>query len=1075
LGSERQILTVILRQYCTEEMETKLKNEGDINTKLMDPLELLLRIEKFMKESQDGRYDMWHGWEQQRKLFNLRQGKDESLLDYKERFDRQAELQKEKMGDDWFNQFVTSTQDYRDLEGHATAQAELLKGSYSLMCATGFLCNSDRTRTEDLIKDLRENYSRNLDQYPKNMEDSVNMLSVHLSSKPLKNKAEKGLSLYQNKQQGKGKTKPACYVCGKEDCRAPRCARRWDPKEKWASPDHYKQYPMEQGANMAQVGNANLPLQMVAPPQVVAPQIFQVTSAPQQAGEQIPAGTQMVQIATDRGPMMVPVYQPQGQGVQMVQTSASAATEPTSNTRAARPFVRARGYSQFCIQIEKKRTLNRVISQMRVTLLTMSDREAWNINEQDSFQRMVELDEQSEMFREQGYESGMSDATPTSLAENEYLVGMQEFRNARARREELALDPFGLYWTSLLDSGASHSTWCNDGIVHGIYEAPYPMHMFTNTGDRVINEMGFVDAHPYPIYYDREGSANVNSMSELVQHGYRITMDTDVDNAMIVHCGGDRQMRFVMKKGVYVFENPDGPRERGADETSLRARNNQPLNVISQPYFSAYQKTGYSADQVMMPTVRKNMEGFTRKQVQAAQDVRSAMHIMGAPDERRLKQAIRAGLFKNCTITEEAIDHAQAIYGKDTSTLKGKSTRKTPKKVIDDWIAIPRELTEHNELLELHIDHMFVNNAIFLTCIDGTVKFRMCKAVPNTSASEMLTGLDTFLRTYNHGGFDIVKINCDQAFIPITEEMQDEMNIVVDPTTPGGHEPTAERNNRTIKERMRVAHARMPYSAIPRVMTEALGERVAETLNYFPAKNGISDHYSTMQIVEHRNVDFKRDCVAEFGAYVHGKGGESKNTMVPRTIEAVYLRPTKLLRAGHKLLNLNSRKVITRPQVVVLPATDQVIAKVNLWANEEGVYSLKFFDKNGDEETFQDGDQIAGVDDTQQGYAEEAFDPDYQDEEENELNRDATLQGTFDDIDYDEEVDLIMEAIDEVYDDDEVAELFGDDDDDVPALRYRAEDADEDDDDSDDEDFDFEPPIGQTVPEVAIEEDGDQL
>jgi hypothetical protein len=827
---------------------------------------------------------------------------------------------------------------------------------------------------------------------------------------------------------------------------------------------------------MTQVDMNNLPLQMVAPPQVVAPQIFQVTNAPQQSGTQIPAGTQMVQIATDRGPMMVPVYQPQAQGsMQMTQTSASVATTvPTSNTRAARPFVRGRVDAQFCVQIERQR---KMMAQMRVTLLTVNAREAWNINEENSYQRMLEQDEESEMFHNFGYETDMSDGTPEPLAENERIVGMQEFRNARARREALAQDPFGLYWTSLLDSGASHSTWCNDGIVHGIHQAPLPMHMFTNTGDRLVDEMGYVDVCPFPIYYDGEGSANVNSMSELVKHGYRITMDTDVDNAMIVHCGGGKQMRFVMKKGVYVFENPDGPRERGADETSLRARDNQPLNEINQPYFSAYQKTGYSADQVMMPTVRKNMEGFTRKQVQAAQDVRSAMHIVGAPDERRLKQAIRAGLFKNCTITEEAIDHAQAIYGKDTSTLKGKSTRKTPKKVIDDWIAIPRELTEHNELLELFVDHMFVNNAIFLTCIDGTVKFRMCKAVPNTSANEMLNGLDSFLRTYNHGGFDIVKINCDQAFIPITEEMQDEMNIVVDPTTPGGHEPTAERNNRTIKERMRVAHARMPYSAIPRVMTEALGERVAETLNYFPAKNGISDHYSTMQIVEHRNVDFKRDCVAEFGAYVHGKGGESKNTMEPRTIEAVYMRPTKLLRAGHKLLNLNSRKVITRPQVVVLPVTDQVIARVNAWANEEGVYSLKFFDKNGDEETFQDGDQIAGVDDTQQGYAEEAFDPDYQDEEEEELKRDANLQGRFDDIDYDEEVDLIMDAIDEVYDDEEVAQLFGDDEDedDVPSLRYQAINADEDDDDSDDEDFDFETPIGQTVPEVAIEDDGDEL
>ena len=268
--------------------------------------------------------------------------------------------------------------------------------------------------------------------------------------------------------------------------------------------------------------------------------------------------------------------------------------------------------------------------------------------------------------------------------------------------------------------------------------------------------------------------------------------------------------------------------------------------------------------------------------------------------------------------------------------LKGKSTRKTPKKVIDDWIEIPRELTLYNHELELCIDHMFVNNAIFLTCIDKTVKFRQCKAVPNTSSDSMLDGLDVFLRVLNHGGFKITIINCDRAFIPITDAMMDDMGIVVVPTTAGGHEPTGERNNRTIKERMRVSHARMPYSAIPRIMTEMLGERVAETLNYFPAKGGISTHYSTQQIVEHKNVNFKRDCVAEFGAYVQGFGGTSDNTMTPRVVEGIYMRPTKTLRGGHKILNLNTRKPVSRPGVVVLPITDQVIARVNSWAHEEG-------------------------------------------------------------------------------------------------------------------------------------------
>ena len=85
-------------------------------------------------------------------------------------------------------------------------------------------------------------------------------------------------------------------------------------------------------------------------------------------------------------------------------------------------------------------------------------------------------------------------------------------------------------------------------------------------------------------------------------------------------------------------------------------------------------------------------------------NARSAMHIVGAPDIRRLKQAIRAGLFKDCKLTEEALNHAEAIYGRDASVMKGKSTRITPPKVIDDWISIPKELTMHNINIVLMVD-----------------------------------------------------------------------------------------------------------------------------------------------------------------------------------------------------------------------------------------------------------------------------------------------------------------------------------------------------------------------------------
>ena len=50
------------------------------------------------------------------------------------------------------------------------------------------------------------------------------------------------------------------------------------------------------------------------------------------------------------------------------------------------------------------------------------------------------------------------------------------------------------------------------------------------------------------------------------------------------------------------------------------------------------------------------------------------------------------------------------------------------------------------------------------------------------------------------------------------DQVQDDLDVVMNYTNASNHVPEAERNNRTIKERIRAAYHRLPYKAIPRVM-----------------------------------------------------------------------------------------------------------------------------------------------------------------------------------------------------------------------------------------------------------------
>ena len=326
-----------------------------------------------------------------------------------------------------------------------------------------------------------------------------------------------------------------------------------------------------------------------------------------------------------------------------------------------------------------------------------------------------------------------------------------------------------------------------------------------------------------------------------------------------------------------------------------------------------------------------------------AKRARDLYHRIGAPTIENFKHIIRQKIIKNCPITLDDINRAEHIFGKDIGTLKGKSTRPKNPIVKKDLVEVPPEILQQHCDLVLCIDVFNCCGIPMFTAIDRSIRYRSLVPLKSRTSPELYRGLDIILRKYNKAGFTIITIMCDREFKPLFDEVSDELNVEMNYTSASEHVPEAERNNRTIGKRIRAAYHTLPYSNLPSTMVKYLAMICTQQLNYFPVKGGVSKYYSPYVIMNGKDLDYNKHCAYDFGSYVQAYNETTpKNSNLPRTLDAIYLRSLSNEQGGHELYDLNSNRVITRTTVTVIPVTQVIIDTINSIGKSHGITSLKF-------------------------------------------------------------------------------------------------------------------------------------
>jgi hypothetical protein len=274
------------------------------------------------------------------------------------------------------------------------------------------------------------------------------------------------------------------------------------------------------------------------------------------------------------------------------------------------------------------------------------------------------------------------------------------------------------------------------------------------------------------VWYDKTTIANIFGLSKLKKK-HRVTYDSEKEDAFIVHMNNDTLKFECNPEGLYIYK-------------------------VSDKYLKKQSH--------LINMVKKNRVGYTQRQFKQAKRAQELYHIIGMPTIESFKKLIKMNAIKNCPVTTEDVNNAKKIFGADMSSLRGKLARCKSTPVQEDAIEIPEELILQNQEIDLCIDIMYVNECGFMTTINRTIQFSSALPIENRTHEEYYCVLDMVLRLYNSAGFHIKTIHCDGEFHAMMDKVKDDLGVCMNFTNALDHVPEAERNNRTIKERVRAAY-----------------------------------------------------------------------------------------------------------------------------------------------------------------------------------------------------------------------------------------------------------------------------
>jgi Zinc knuckle len=375
----------------------------------------------------------------------------------------------------------------------------------------------------------------------------------------------------------------------------------------------------------------------------------------------------------------------------------------------------------------------------------------------------------------------------------------------------------------LLDTEASLNGFCNRDLLTNVTPATHHVVMTgvdsNAKGVKVIEQGQFENVGI--VYYSAQATANILSFASQIDEGATIDYNksTDVFTLQPAH---DNRIYTFARKQTHGSEG----RLYSCDTRSMVA----------------------TVETVNIATIEENLSHFSKRDIASALKARQLLARMSFPSVEDVKLTVRHGT--NFTVSPADFDNADTIWGPDTATLKGKSTKQpSPPATLT---VLPAKL---NPPQILSVDILFLDKLPVLIGIAhpldltlGTPLTGLDPDIPSRSAAAVKIALDTLLNTLTSKAYTASVIMTDgEGAIGKLIPYLNELGIEVDVSAAGGHVARVERRIRVIKERVRAHMAyHLPYGLSTLCLTMLVLYCVSR-LNFMPSGTR-ADNYSPREV-----------------------------------------------------------------------------------------------------------------------------------------------------------------------------------------------------------------------------------